>query len=264
MISLPMYGVRPEQDVRPFWQLLSQQLRRHGVSGVSEQLLWPLDLLQHWRDPTLLLSQTCGFPLVTQLQQQVRLVGVFSYQSPYCSGEYYRSLVVVRDDEQGEQLSDFRHRTVVYNSTNSQSGYNALRVLIAPLAVNGRFFSRRVASGSHYRSIEMIQQRQADIAAIDCVSFALLQRDNPAAVAGLKIIAKTDVAPGLPLITSVTTSEKELIQIRQAIRATVNSPAATSAKAILLINGFSVLPWSAYNVIKQMQEKAAALGVITL
>lgn len=110
----------------------------------------------------------------------------------------------------------------------------------------------------------MIQQRQADIAAIDCVSFALLQRDDPSAVVGLKIIAKTDAVPGLPLITSVTTSEKELIQIRQAIRATINSPEATSAKAMLLINGFSVLPWSAYNVIKQMEEKAAELGVFTL
>ncbi|CNH25491.1 ABC-type phosphate/phosphonate transport system%2Cperiplasmic component [Yersinia intermedia] len=151
LISLPMYGVDP-QDVLPFWQLLSQQLRRYGaigiddvigiggVAGISDQLVWPTDLLQHWRDPDLLLSQTCGFPLMMLLQQQVQLIGVFSYQSPYCSGEYYRSLVVVRADEKGQQLADFRHRVVAYNSTDSQSGYNALRALIAPLAINGRFF----------------------------------------------------------------------------------------------------------------------------
>ncbi|WP_174848410.1 phosphate/phosphite/phosphonate ABC transporter substrate-binding protein [Yersinia artesiana] len=259
-----MYGVRPQQDVQPFWQLLLQQLRKHGVTAVPEQLCWPSDLLQHWRDPALFLSQTCGFPLVTLLQQQVQLVGAFSYQSPYCSGEYYRSLVVVRENEEGQQLSDFRHRVVAFNSTDSQSGYNALRALIAPLAINGKLFSRAVASGGHYRSIEMIQQRQADIAAIDCVSFALLQRDNPAAVAGLKIIAQTEAAPGLPLITSLTTSEKQLILIRQAITATVSSLEASSAKDQLLIRGFSTLPLSAYDVIKQMQEKALALGVITL
>ncbi len=264
MISLPMYGVRPVQDMQPFWQLLLQQLHKHGVTAAPEQLCWPSDLLQHWRDPTLLLSQTCGFPLVTLLQQQVQLVGAFSYQLPYCSGEYYRSLVVVRADEEGLQLSDFRYRVVAFNSTDSQSGYNALRALIAPLAINGKFFSRAVASGGHYRSIEMIQQRQADIAAIDCVSFALLQRDNPSAVAGLKIIAQTDIAPGLPLITSLATSKEQLNQIRQAITATVNSPEASSAKDKLLIKGFSTLPWSAYCVIKQMEKKAAALGVITL
>ena len=83
LISLPMYGVDP-QDVLPFWQLLSQQLRRYGVigidgvAGISDQLVWPTDLLQHWCDPDLLLSQTCGFPLMTLFQQQVQLIGVFS------------------------------------------------------------------------------------------------------------------------------------------------------------------------------------------
>lgn len=263
LISLPMYGIQP-QDVQPFWQRLSQQLRYYGVAGVSEQLAWPSDLLQHWQDPNVLLSQTCGFPLVTLLQHQVQLVGAFSYQSPYCSGEYYRSLVVVREDEAGLQLADFRGKIVAYNSTDSQSGYNALRALIAPLAVNGRFFSHGIASGGHYRSIDMIKQHHADIAAIDCVSFALLQRANPTAVAGLKIIAQTEAAPGLPLITSLSTSKEQLLLIRQAISATINSPAAISAKDLLLIKGFSVLPWSAYDVIKHMQHKAFALGVMTL
>ncbi|CNI26202.1 ABC-type phosphate/phosphonate transport system%2Cperiplasmic component [Yersinia pekkanenii] len=46
LISRPMYGVQP-QDVHPFWQLLLQQLRHHEVSGISEQLVWLSDLLQH-------------------------------------------------------------------------------------------------------------------------------------------------------------------------------------------------------------------------
>ncbi|MDN0123578.1 PhnD/SsuA/transferrin family substrate-binding protein [Yersinia aleksiciae] len=263
LISLPMYGVQP-QDVLPFGRLLLQQLHRHGVTAVNQQLVFPSDLLQHWRDPNLLLSQTCGFPLVNLLQQQVQLVGVFSYQSPYCSAEYYRSLVVVRANDDGQTLADFRHRRVAYNSIDSQSGYNALRALITPLAVNGRFFSHGLASGSHYQSIDMIRRQQADIAAIDCVSFALLQRADPSVVAGLKIIAQTEAAPGLPLITSSSTSKEQLARIRQAITDTVNAPEAATAKDKLLIRAFNVLPWSAYNVIKQMQATAFAAGVITL
>ncbi len=263
MISLPMYGIQP-QDVLPFGQQLRHQLRLYGVTKTDEQLVWPSDLLQHWRDPKLLLSQTCGFPLVTLLQQHVRLVGVFSYQSPYCSGAYYRSLVVVRDDEVGQELADFRHRRVAYNSIDSQSGYNALRALITPLAINGHFFSQRFASGSHTQSIEMIRRHQADIAAIDCVSFALLQRENPSAVTGLKIIAQTQAVPGLPLITSLSTSEEQFIRLRQAIRATVEAPEARSAKDRLLINSFNEIPWSAYDVIRQLQAAAFASGVITL
>lgn len=40
-------------------------------------------------------------------------------------------------------------------------------------------------SGSHRQSLRELQQENADIAAIDCVTYALLQRHQPQALAGL-------------------------------------------------------------------------------
>lgn len=124
-------------------------------------------------------------------------------------------------------------------------------------------FSHGLASGSHYQSIDMIRRQQADIAAIDCVSFALLQRADPSMVAGLKIIAQTEAA----LVATdylIIDIQRTTSPIRQAITDTVNAPEAATAKDKLLIRAFNVLPWSAYNVIKQMQATAFAAGIITL
>ena len=195
-VSLPMYGVH-HQQVEPFWRALRGKLLQLGITDVPLALSWPQDLQRHWRDPDLLLSQTCGYPLVSALPQ-VQLVGTYHYRVEGCSGANYSSWLVVREEEPGERLEDFRDRVAAYNSQDSQSGYNSLRALIAPLARQGRFFRQAIASGAHYRSLAMIRAGQADIAAIDCVSFALLKRAQPQAVTGLKIIGRTAAAPGLP------------------------------------------------------------------
>ncbi|TQI79655.1 ABC-type phosphate/phosphonate transport system substrate-binding protein [Serratia fonticola] len=258
IVSLPMYGVS-HQQVEPFWSALREKLRQLGMTDVPETLSWPQDLQQHWQETDLLLSQTCGYPLVTTLPQ-VQLVGTYHYRVEGCSGAHYSSWLVVREDEPGERLYDFRDRVVAYNSQDSQSGYNSLRALIAPLARQGRFFRQAIASGAHYQSLAMIRGGEADIAAIDCISFALLKRAQPEAVSGLKIIGRTAAVPGLPLITSAQTSPAQLAILRAAANAMVNDAASES----LLIGDFSLVPRSAYQVIVQLERQAAEAGVTAL
>jgi hypothetical protein len=63
---------------------------------ITVNAVWPQEaLLSHWRSDALLLSQTCGFPLVTQLPD-VQTVGCFHYSAPGCDGFHYRSLLVTR------------------------------------------------------------------------------------------------------------------------------------------------------------------------
>jgi len=261
-VSLPMYGVSQE-DVLPFWQALRGWLVKLGVKQVPHSLVWPEDLLDHWCDTNLLLSQTCGYPLV-ELLPDVNVVGVFSYQVAECEGPYYRSILIARKDDAGKKLADFRHRKVAFNSEHSQSGYNTLRGLVAPLAEEGKFFAESVASGSHYQSIELVKQGAADIAAIDCISLELLRRANPESLKGIKKVGETALAPGLPLITSAQTSPAQLALLRQALRLTIEDPACAEAREKLLIKDFSVLPRSAYGAISELKQQAAELGVTAL
>ena len=53
-----------------------------AAKSVAVTPVWPQeDLLSHWQDDELLLSQACGYPLVTQLKE-VQTVGCFHYSAP--------------------------------------------------------------------------------------------------------------------------------------------------------------------------------------
>ncbi len=238
------------------WQAVAEQLRHAGLAQVPDTLAQPDDLMAHWTDPDLLLSQTCGYPLTHALAGRVQLVGAFAYAAPGCEGVYYRSQLVCRDADAGQPLQAFRGRVVAYNSEDSQSGYNSLRALLAPWARDGRFFASAVASGSHRSSVELVRSGKADLAAVDCVTWALLERDQPEAVHGLQVCGQTAPAPGLPLVTSIHTPAAALQALRQALHHVVVDPRWAEARAALLIQDFAELPLSAYGVIEQMAQNA--------
>ena len=147
---------------------------------------------------------------------------------------------------------------------DSQSGYNALRKMVAPLAEGGAFFSSVVLSGSHRQSLVAIGQRRADIAAIDCVSWALLARHEPELLAGLVVIGSSPLAPGLPLITAKQTSAQSLLLLQEALFELVNDARYQAVCDALLITGFSPVAREAYSPLLAWRDEAAALGVTQL
>ncbi|MCX5495039.1 PhnD/SsuA/transferrin family substrate-binding protein [Kaistia dalseonensis] len=257
--SLPMYGVDPAA-VERFWGVLAAKLAERGLADVPAQLAWPDDLAAHWRAPDLLISQACGYPLVQGLSHHVRVVGAFCYAAEGCTGSDYRSRLVTRKDLALDGIADFRGRTVAFNSRDSQSGYNGLRALVAPLQTDGRFFGATVETGAHRRSIEAVLGGAADIAAIDCVTLALIARSEPEIVAGLKDVGATAPAPGLPVITSATTSDADLERLRQAIEDTVADPALAAISEALLIAGFERLDLADYARCTAMRDFAIERG----
>ncbi len=256
--SLPMY----EAPARPrFWAGLRGHLRGAGLAGVPDALAEPADLPGHWRDPDLLLSQTCGYPFATALAGAVRYVATPCYAAEGCEGPAYRSLVVVREDDAARGIADLRGRRAAVNARDSQSGCNALRALVAPLARDGRFFGAVVESGAHRRSLDLVREGAADVAAVDCVTAALARRHAPARMAGLRVLARTAPGvPGLPLVTARRTSDADLARLRAGLAAAAVDPTLAEARADLLLVGFAVLPEGAYAACRAMEAAAAALG----
>jgi ABC-type phosphate/phosphonate transport system substrate-binding protein len=257
--ALPMYLDGPSHSAA-LWSWLAEWLRGAGLDEVPERLSWPDDYPAHWQADNLLLSQACGYPLVTLLAGKVQLLGTFQYRADGCSGADYRSLLIARAGDGRKALAEFSGSVVAYNSVDSQSGYNTLRALVAPLARQGRFFAGSIASGSHRSSIELVAGGQADLAAIDCVSYALLQRHDPQALAGIQVIGRSEEAPALPLITSVGTSAETLALLRAGLKAAMQAPELAAARTELLIEGFVELPLAAYDSCLTMQASALQLG----
>lgn len=262
-VALPMY-LSKRQAVVSLWDVLHTRLQQAACADVPQALDWPEDLLAHWRDPQLLLGQTCGYPLTHALAGAVQLVGVFRYDAPGCDGIFCRSQLVARTEDAGRSLADFRGLRVAFNSDDSQSGYNALRAAVAPLARNGRFFGEVIATGGHAASMAAVQQGRADIAAIDCVTLDGLRRNMPQTAAGLSTIGQTQAYPGLPLITGQSTSAADLRALQAVLAALVRDPAAADARAALGITGFQTLPIDTYQVCVDMRLQAQALGYAEL
>jgi len=254
LLALPMYAIHPPAT-RALMQAVVTLLAQRGVAA---QPVWPDTLLSHWQDDQLLLSQTCGYPLVSLLPG-VQLVGTFHYQAPGCTGRNYRSWLVARDKQ--ATLTDFNGQRAVANSLDSHSGYNALRFVAARQGVT---FSQLLLSGGHRQSLAALRDSQADIAAIDCVSWALLARYAPDALRGLHIIGETPAAPGLPLITAASTSAARLKTLRTAMHQLVSEPAWRSVCDDNLISGFSPVQRDDYQDVLAWEQQAAALGVTRL
>nr|WP_315426472.1 PhnD/SsuA/transferrin family substrate-binding protein [uncultured Albidiferax sp.] len=263
--SLPMYVSNPAGSAA-LWQYLAGYLRQAGVPAVPTELDIPTndDLTSHWLRPDLLFSQCCGYQIVDALEQQVQLVGAFHYTVPGCEGIHYSSHLVCREDDAGRTLSDFRNRVVAYNSADSQSGYHSLRSMAAPLAVDGRFFARAMASGAHIASLALVRSGAADIAAIDCISYAQFQRYQPEVLQGTRIVGRTASVPGTALVTALNTPPALLALLRQGLQQAMADPALAGTRASLLLGGFEAVPASAYQVLRDLDRQATALGLAQL
>ena len=261
-LSLPMYDLH-HPDTAALVKALRQLLTEEGLEGDTVLFQQPEDNFAHWHAPELLLSQTCGYPLVTLLPE-VQVVGTFHYQAAGCDGFHYSSHLVVRAADAGKTLADFRNKRVVCNSEDSQSGYHCLRTLVAPLHNQGRFFSQTLFSGSHQHSLAALNADQADIAAIDAVTWTLLARHRPEHLAGLVSVGTTPLIPGLPMITSAQTSAQTLKKLRQVLKRLVTEPEWQSVCDALLINGFTVTERKDYQPVSDRAEQAASTGLLGL
>jgi ABC-type phosphate/phosphonate transport system substrate-binding protein len=260
LASLPMYHIhRPA--VAAMWGGIASRLHAAGVADVPVALTWPDNAAAHWLAPELLLSQACGFPLVTFLDGQVQLVGAFHYDAPGCDGLLNRSQLVVRASDPAQTLEDLRGRRVAINGTDSQSGYNSLRALVLPLARAGRFFGATHVTGAHHLSVMAVRDGLADVAAIDCVSLAGFDKHRPEITAGTRVLGETAAYPGLPLITATTTTETTMAALHDALTWLTLAPAMAQVREDLFIRAFEALPIARYQVCRDMRDAAAAAGV---
>ena len=221
----------------------------------------PLDI---WRNPRLLFAQACEYPLAKHLQGRVRLVATPRYAVPGCEGSTYRSAIVVREQDSAETLSALRGRRCVINEVDSNSGMNLLRAAIAPLSRDGRFFGSVIESGAHRRSIRMVADGEADVAAIDCVSFAHLRRIEAKVTSRLRVLCWSESTPSLPYITAASANDGQLAALRAGLVYAATDPSLSAAREGLFLGGFDLHPPADFMDVLKLERRAAAFGYAEL
>jgi len=257
--ALPMYDL-PEtaQATDGLWAAISRRLRASGVEGVPDRLQRGGDPRDVWRSRQLLFAQTCGYPLMHEFAGQLALVAAPCYAAPGCEGSTYRSFMVARVHDRRRSFAQFAGAVAAVNAEDSHSGCNILRWRVAREGQAG-FFAGVERTGSHLASLAALQSGKADLAAIDCVTFALLERHRPSAVAGIRILEETPSAPALPFVTAIGTTESELELLRQALADTLADPALSKTCGALLLRGVESVPLHRYEVIGDFARQASGV-----
>lgn len=170
------------------------------------------DLAVLWRHPDLLISDTCWGPMEFGLKDHVQVIGQSDYHGiEGGTGEFYSSAIIARKGDSEVEIGPssagkailpldfFRQKTLAFNEPRSLSGYLSLKRDLEALGESFDVFAGLVETGAHRASVAAITIGEADIAAIDCKSWMLAQRYDPAAQ-GLRVIGWTSRRKGLPFI----------------------------------------------------------------
>lgn len=194
-----MYA-RPEMAAAHtlYWSLIRKHLTAKGIQ-CPEEINEPDELYTAWQDSNLLLSQTCGMPYRNTLHGKVQIIGTPDFRLAGAPPGYYRSAIVVRREDRDKSLTDFIDSVFAYNSDDSQSGYGSAWLLCKS---HGFWFQNKIATGGHQQSTLAVVNGRADIAAIDGMTWRLIQTYDTHADK-LAVIGWTEPTPGLPYITSI-------------------------------------------------------------
>jgi ABC-type phosphate/phosphonate transport system substrate-binding protein len=209
-----------------------------GLLGADGEVVVPdpaslppneLDFRAVWLHPQLLFAQTCWGPMEQGLSRHVQVVGQPSYDD-YEGGQgaFYSSAIMMRrsaarqrhtpsppDGSAAIPLHLLRNRRFAFNSTDSMSGIVAPARDLEAMGENLGMFSGRLETGGHRDSIIAVAEGRADVCAVDCRSWALARRYEPAA-AEVEVVGWTKRRKGLPYITSISTPREIVRTLQQS------------------------------------------------
>ncbi|MBN9552304.1 MAG: PhnD/SsuA/transferrin family substrate-binding protein [Alphaproteobacteria bacterium] len=210
-----------------------------GILDDAGQLIAPdpatlppdeFDFHQLWLSPALLFGQTCWGPMELGLARHVQVIAQPNYDAfEGGQGELYSSALVMpanggppvaspRDGKALIPIDLLRGKRFIFNNPDSMSGLIGLTRDLEAMGESLDIFASRSESGGHRSSIIAIAEGRADIAAIDCESWALAQRFEPAAK-GVRVVGWTARRKGLPYITARTMPETMVAAMREAVAA---------------------------------------------
>jgi ABC-type phosphate/phosphonate transport system substrate-binding protein len=235
--SLPMYDIvelRHAHDA--LWVGMARHFRHQGIDHVPRKLVHDRPVNSLWSADNLFMSQCCGYDVVYQFKDRFQILATPWFDAPGCSQGNYSSTIVVPTNSLKTDVIDMAGTVAVVNGPESHSGMNALFSLVAPHSRNNRFFSEVKISGSHVESLALLANGQADVAAVDCLTYELLSRYRPAAIRGTRPLGLTCSAPAPPYVTARAFNLDTVERMQNALLETYEDQALAGSRQALLIS----------------------------
>ncbi|MEM7216982.1 MAG: PhnD/SsuA/transferrin family substrate-binding protein [Pseudomonadota bacterium] len=166
-----------------------------------------------WRRRDLLVSQACGLDLFLA-DAPIEPVAAPVFRLDCAAGHYYSYIVGERNG-----------RRAAVNALSSHSGLTALLTCCQPMSL--------VVSGSHSKSLAMLRAGLVDVAAIDAVTWHILQAADPDVVAGLPVVDRSVAAMAPPFVARRDMQPQAIIA---GLRRAMESDAVAAAREALWID----------------------------
>ena len=228
---------------------IAHHLESEGVTNVPQRLTHDVPLQTLWSDPHLFFSQCCGYDIVNRYKERLQVLATPCFAAPGCMDGDYASTIVVPKDSQYQDVVEMYNTIAVINGPESHSGVNALFGLVAPYSQGKKFFSRIKISGSHEGSLEILRRGEADVASIDCMTYALLRRYRPEALEGTRPLGLTYSAPAPPYVTRSDVDPHTVKRMKAALKNAFEDPSLATARETLYLDGVKIQPADVYQRI---------------
>ena len=199
-----------------------------------------------WVDPELLVTQACGLDLfLTDAPIEPIASPVFDLD---CAAGMYFSYIIRK--VKGKWNGKLNGSVAAVNSFSSRSGWSALLSRLNP--------QRVIVTGSHQTSIEALKNGVVDVAAIDAVTWSILERDAPAKLAGLEIVDRSSDAPSPPYVVRRGVDPEKVFR---KLQVAFDSPSSSDAKKALILK--SIIPAQRDDYLAILAEYDAVKGFLS-
>jgi ABC-type phosphate/phosphonate transport system substrate-binding protein len=255
-----MYAINPA--VAAAWRaLLEWVATRAEVDLEVIDYPAPAPLPALWSRPDAACVFMCGYPL-SQAQPQPRVLAAPIPSSRGDGGKpVYWTDIVVPIDSPITRLEETFGQRFAFTTEDSQSGYQAPRLLFAHHARGALLFSESVGPlVTPRRIVEAILAGDADAGPLDSYVHDLLRLHEPELARRLRVIATTPATPIPPLVAAPGIAAATAERIADALIAVGKSIALDTIRSTLALEGFARVSANDYRVLRTRAEQADSLG----
>ena len=259
-----MYAINPV--VAGAWRaLLEWVAARAGVALEVIDYPAPAPLPALWSRGDAACVFMCGYPLSRARPQPRVLAAPVPSPSRYGGKPVYWTDIVVPVASQITRLEEvFGHR-LAFTTEDSQSGYQAPRLLFARHAHGAALFAATVGPlVTPRRVVDAILAGEADAGPLDSYVHDLLRHHEPEVARRLRVVAATPPTPIPPLVAAPGVPDIETERISGALLEVATTTALATIRATLQLQGFAPASAADYQVLRADAEHADGLGYARL
>ena len=243
--------------------LLEWVAARAGVRCDVVEHAAPQSLATLWSRPDLGCAFMCGYPFATATPQPTLLAAPVPAPAPYGGRALYWTDLVVRADAPIADLHDAFGKRVAWTTEDSQSGWQAPRLLFASYARRhgAPLFAETVGPLLTPRNVALaVAEARADIGPLDSYAHDLLRLHEPDLAARLRVVGRTPATPIPPLVGAPAMPAADSRRLRAALLAVRNAPELAPVRAALLLSAFASVTRESYQVLADDARRADDMG----